>query len=92
MTAGLFYLERFNMSMSVDVQTIAATEIRKVLSQYLKEEKNIERATGEVLSAISRLLQSTPASTNKLGATVMTESASMRTGRDGLPGIPPRTL
>ena len=89
------------MSMSADVTEVARVEISKALSQdYLDFEyddgkldsEHLRLATERVLNSISHMLQQRPVNTNKLGATVMTESASMRNGKDGLPGIKPRSL
>jgi hypothetical protein len=89
------------MSSSSDINAVARVEINKALSQdYLGFEyedgkadvEHLRLATERVIESIGHMLQQRPINTNKLGATVMTESASMRTGKDGLPGIAPRSL
>lgn len=84
-----------------DINEIARTEINKALSKYFlgyeyddgrTGEEHLSSATNDVLNNISRLLQTRPASSRKLGATVMTETASMMNGKNGKPGIPPRSL
>lgn len=88
------------MGMTTDINAVARVAIQKALhtdytGAYATEEDDQEHlrlATERVLSSISHLLQQRPTNTNRLGATVMTESASMRSGKDGLPGIPPRSL
>jgi len=96
-----FLLGENNMAMNADINEVARVEIRKALSKdYLgyeyddkkSDQEHLRLATERVLSVISHLLQQRPTNTNRLGATVMTESASMRSGKDGLPGIAPRSL
>ena len=86
--------------MDTDINEVARVAIRKALNQDYADEydstvegqEHLRLATERVLASISHLLQQRPTNTNKLGCTVMTESASMRSGKDGLPGIPPRSL
>lgn len=83
-----------------DIGSVARKEIKEALSPHFlgyeydngTDVENLNKAVEDVFSAIKRLLQQRPAPSKKMGATVMTESASMRTGRNGLPGIAPRTL
>ena len=87
--------------MNADINAVARVEIQKALSvDYIGYEyddgktdvEHLRLATERIMTAVSHLFQQRPTNTNKLGATVMTESASMRTGKDGLPGIAPRSL
>ena len=49
-------------------------------------------AARKVLDSIGWALMTGAKQKGRLGVTVMTESASIRTGNDGLPGIAPKTL
>ena len=84
-----------------DVHSVARTEIKKVLAAYFlgfeyedgkKDEVHLDEATTKVVNSISRLLSTQSPSNKKLGATIMTVDSSHRTGKDGLPGIAPRSL
>lgn len=103
MSPALFILGIYwRIFMSIqDIAELARSEIRKALSSHFLDyvyedgrtaEEHLDEATKAVLDGITRLLKQTPGARNKLGATFMTESASMRSGKDGLPGIPPRNV
>jgi len=78
-----------------DAVALASEQVKSVLTTYFvgtEIEDLLDEATTEVVKSIQHLLETKPKSNNNLGITVMTESASMRTGKDGLPGIPPRRI
>lgn len=83
-----------------DPMEIARVGIKKALApDYLGEysskkedEEILAAAINRVMDNIGRLISTNSAPRNKLGATVMTETAAQRTGKDGLPGIRPRSL
>lgn len=89
------------MSGPGDTQAIIQTEVQKVLGKYFlgyeyddgrPAQEHLQRASLEVVTALMRFFHTDKVRPNRLGATVMTESSSMRNGKDGFPGIPPRTL
>lgn len=84
-----------------DVTLMARTEVKKVLAEYFlgfdyedgrSDEVHLNEATTKVVDAISRLLTTQSPSKRSLGATVMTVDASHMNGKNGSPGIAPRTL
>jgi len=84
-----------------DVYTMARQEVRKALADYFlgfeyedgrADSVHLDEATTKVVDSINRLLTTQEASSRRLGATVMTHDASLRNGKDGLPGIAPRNL
>lgn len=69
--------------------------IREALAPYFKGSRNVKRhknATEDVLEAVSHLVKTSPAPKNRLGATVMTESASQRNPHTGNHNVPPRIM
>ena len=84
-----------------DVHSLARTEVKKVLAEYFlgfdyedgrSDQIHLNEATTKVVDSLSRLLAVQQVSNRKLGATVMTHDSSLRNGKDGLPGIAPRSL
>ena len=84
-----------------DVYSMARTEVKKALAEYFlgyvyedgrSDKIHLDEATNKVVNSINRML-STQTTSNKLkGVTVMTVDSSLRSGKDGLPGIRPRNL
>jgi hypothetical protein len=79
-----------------DPVEIARQLIRDSLSPYFKGPKRAERmqnAANDIVEAIVHLIQTTPATQKgRLGATVMTETASTRNPQTGKHNVPPRVM
>jgi hypothetical protein len=85
----------------MDVHSIAREEVKKVLKDYFlgfeyedgrSDQIHLNEATTKVVNSLSRLLATQVTSNRELGATIMTVDSSARTGKNGLPGIAPRSL
>jgi len=84
-----------------NTKAVVRNNIRQSLSEYFlgfefEDERpdtiHLDEATTKVLESISWALMAGAKKKGRLGATVMTHSASMRAGKDGLPGIAPKNL
>ena len=79
-----------------DPVVIAGQLIMEALGPYFKGPKRAERmkkAADDAINAIVHLIKTTPATQKgRLGATVMTETASTRNPSTGQHNVPPRTM
>ena len=89
------------MSGPGNTNAIVLNTIRQTLSEYFlgfeyddgrTDMVHLDEAARKVLDSIGWALMTGAKQKGRLGVTVMTESASIRTGNDGLPGIAPKTL
>jgi hypothetical protein len=89
------------MSGPGDSLAMAKVEIKKALGEYFlgydypdgrTDQEHLDEAASKVLNSIGRFIAVHNQTGKKLGATVMTHTASMRSGKDGLPGIAPKNL